>query len=135
MEMPRPIRFAIRSMYLGAVCYFLANVLPLAQIKGARSDVQFMLVLLTAGLCAVYSLLVSRVSERSKFALILLLVVGVLSALNLASNASGLPEAFKTDPLVAGLGLAANVLLIVALVLLCLPASREWFRRADPAPS
>lgn len=120
-------------MYLGVVCYLAANVLSIAQIKApnARSDAQFMLFLITLILCAVYCLLVSRISERGKLARIILSIVGVMSAIDLAGNIRKVFERFEADPFVVALGVSAGCLQIAALVLLFVPASRNWFRGAE----
>jgi hypothetical protein len=76
----------------------------------------------------VYCLLISRITERGKLALILVTIFGVVSILNLLTQ---IGEIFKGDPLVLAFSLGANFLQAVALVLLFLPMSREWFRPAQ----
>jgi hypothetical protein len=118
-------------MYLAVVCYFGANVLSIAKIN--RPPVrggQFMLFLITIILCAGYCLLVSRISERGKVALILLSILGVVSAINLVGNMGHVLEQFESDPFVIALEFCANCLQVVALVLLFVPVSRNWFWRA-----
>jgi uncharacterized membrane protein len=128
--MPKSVSYAIRLLYLAVVCYLAANVMSIAQIKGpnARSDAQFLLFLLTLVLCAIYCLLVSRVSERSKLALIVLSIVGGLSVINLLSDIGIIVRAMIEGDLVVALGFAASGLQIVALVLLFSPTGRGWLR-------
>lgn len=128
--MPRSVSYAIRLLYLGVICYLAANVLSIAEINGpnARSDAQFMLFLLTLLLCAIYFLLVSRISERSKLALIVLSIVGVLSTINLLSDIGAIVRGMIAGDLAVALGFAASSLQIVALGLLLVPTSRYWWR-------
>lgn len=120
-------------MYLGVVCYLVASILGIAQISGSNviAGSQFLLFVMTLGLCAIYCLLVSRISERSKFALVILSGVGVLSAFNLMTSITRMTETFGTDPLLTTLDASASCLHMVAVVLLFVPASREWFRRTE----
>jgi ribose/xylose/arabinose/galactoside ABC-type transport system permease subunit len=126
--MPKTAVYAARSLYLGVSFYLAAISLSIVQI-GGRSDAQFMLFLMTLALCAIYCLLVSRASERSKLALILLSIVGVVSAIDIAANAGSLFEKFQNDPFVVTLGFGATCLQTTGLVLLFAPSSREWFRQ------
>jgi hypothetical protein len=128
--MPKSISYAIRSMYLGAVCYLAANVLSIARtrVPHGRGDIQFMLFLVTLVLCAVYCLLVSRIAERSKLARIILSILGGVSAINLVGGIGEVFKRFEADPLVVAFGLGAGCLQIVAVVLLFVPSSRNWFR-------
>jgi hypothetical protein len=127
--MPKAVIYATRSLYLGVACYLAANAVGIAQIQGsgARGDAQFMLFLMTLALCAVYCLLVSRISERSKLALIVLSVLAVVSIINLVANLGSISKQMESNPLVAALGVAATCMQTIALVLLLMPSSREWF--------
>jgi hypothetical protein len=111
-----------RQFYLAAISLLIVQI-------GGRSDVQFMLFLLTLALCAAYCLLVSRVSERSNLALILLSLVGAVSAIDVIANVGSLFEKFGNDPFVVALGFSATCLQTIGLVLLFAPTSREWFRQ------
>jgi hypothetical protein len=136
-------------MYLAVICYFGANVLSIAEaphigdetlsalfaitISGPRwrADGQFLLFLVTIILCAIYCLLVSRVSERSNLVRILLSILGVLSAIKLLANAGNIFEQFERAPFVVAFAVGANCLQVAAVVLLLVPASRHWFRQTE----
>ena len=129
--MPKTVVYAVRLLYLGVIAYLSANSLGTWQTVTHRAsgDVQFMLFLMTLALCAVYCLLVSRISDRSKVALILLSIVGAITILNVVTNLGTLFEQFAQNPFVVAFGYAAAILQTVGLALLFVPASREWFKQ------
>jgi hypothetical protein len=129
--MPKAILYAIRSLYISVIFYFAANSLWIAQIGSlhVRSDIQFMLFLNTLAPCAIYCLLVSRISERGQLALILLSIVGAISAIGVVANVGILLESFKSDLSVIALEFGARCLQTGGLALLFVPTSREWLRQ------
>jgi hypothetical protein len=132
--MPKPIINAVRLMYLAVTCYFGAVVLAIAQIgPRARGDVQFLLFVETIILCAIYCLLVSRISSRGKFSLIIMTILGVTSVINVLFNIGNIFSRFGNDPFVYALDLGANCLHVAAVVLLFVPASRRWLWSTEAA--